>query len=66
MESKTVLQVLEKKYPEAVSNWDHWNYRINAPMSLDDSPHIQVILINKNSSGYVGCRLDLEELNLKR
>ena len=54
MESKTVLQVLAKKYPVAAKNWDNWNYKIHAPMSLDDSPHIEVILVNKNGS-FVGC-----------
>lgn len=47
----TLLALLKKKYPKMVEKWDGWDYRVIGPISLDDPPVVQVLLMNKGKSG---------------
>lgn len=55
-----MLAAIERRYPEAVKNWDKWDYKIVAPVSLDDVPAITVILKNKNGM-FVALELPVEK-----
>jgi hypothetical protein len=55
----TVGDVLRKKYPDETDRWDKWDYKIIAPVSLDDNAYIDVVLLAKNGDQWT-CRLDLE------
>lgn len=46
MTSLTLNILLEKHCPEALEEWDDWDYRVWAPVSLADAAMIHVDLIN--------------------
>lgn len=47
----TMLEVLKKKCPEAVKDWDGYDYVIRGPVTLDDPPELHVILFNEGERG---------------
>ena len=47
---QTVYELIEAAYPEVVKLWDRYDYKIHAPVSLDDAPTIQITLKNRNKS----------------
>ena len=46
--AKTILELIEDD--PKVKAWDHWNYTLYGPLSLDDHAVIEVTLINKDHS----------------
>lgn len=56
---QSVLDLLKKKYPEAFERWDHWDYKMQGPISLDDQPVVMVKLENKDGL-YLAVSLSLE------
>lgn len=46
---RSVLEVVQKRYPQAYEKWDRWDYKIFGPMSLDDEA--RVVVRFKNADG---------------
>jgi len=49
----TLWEAIEEAYPEVAKHWDGHDYRVHAPLSLDDAPVVHVHLKNKNKSEVV-------------
>lgn len=44
----SLWSLLESQIPEKLRMWDQWDYKILAPLSLDDRAVVTVVLQNKN------------------
>lgn len=47
---KSVLEVVETRYPDAVAKWDHNDYVVFGPLSLDDEAKVVVSLRSKRGA----------------
>lgn len=47
---KTLEQYIKDHYPEALKQWDEWNYQLYCPLSLSDTAKIMVNLINEDKT----------------
>jgi hypothetical protein len=60
---QTLYELVNHLFPDALEVWDKWDYRISAPLSLDDAPFVQVTLVNANKTSMM-LRLPLSQSKL--